>query len=469
MIKPLEIVRRLLQSRRLLRLTAFDTTTAEGRSDERHRRMLFSTLASVAAKLISISAALISVPLTLHYLGAERYGMWMTMSSFIAILSFADLGMGNGLLNLISSANGKDDRAAIQRYVSSGFGMLSLIAAVILAGFWISYSFVPWERLFNVRSPLAEAEAGPAIAVFAVCFALSIPAAIVQKVQIGLQNSFVASMWQGLGSLLALAGVLVATHLQLGLPWLVFAFVGAPLVAAIGNSLLYFTVLHPDIAPTSAGFSSSVAHSTARSGLLFLLLQVVAAASFSSDPLVISHLLGPAAVAQYSVPERMFSVIGMVIAMGLSPLWPAYGEAISRADHAWVKTAFIRSLSIAMGMAATGAFLVALAGPALLRLWVGPSIHATPLLLIGFAIWKVIESGGNSVAMLLNGAHVVRFQLIVSTITGVAVLALKFLLVKHIGIPGTVFATITGYLIFSLVPNVIKVRSILNSTPDTES
>jgi O-antigen/teichoic acid export membrane protein len=466
---PLEIVRRLLQSRRLLRLTAFDTTTAEGRSDERHRRMLFSTLASVAAKLISISVALISVPLTLHYLGAERYGMWMTMSSFIAILSFADLGMGNGLLNLISSANGKDDRAAIQRYVSSGFGMLSLIAAVILAGFWISYSFVPWERLFNVRSPLAEAEAGPAIAVFAVCFALSIPAAIVQKVQIGLQNSFVASMWQGLGSLLALAGVLVATHLQLGLPWLVLAFVGAPLVAAIGNSLLYFTVLHRDIAPTSAGFSSSVAHSTARSGLLFLLLQVVAAASFSSDPLVISHLLGPAAVAQYSVPERMFSVIGMVIAMGLSPLWPAYGEAISRADHAWVKTAFIRSLSIAMGMAATGAILVALAGPTLLRLWVGPSIHATPLLLIGFAIWKVIESGGNSVAMLLNGAHVVRFQLIVSTITGVAVLALKFLLVKHIGIPGTVFATITGYLIFSLVPNVIKVRSILNSKPDAEA
>lgn len=464
MIAVADTSRRLRRLLELVRFTPFDTATAEGRSKERHRRMLFSTLASALAKAVSISTALISVPLTLHYLGPERYGMWLTISSFITILSFADLGLGNGLLNRVAAAHGQDDRAAIKCYVSSGFGMLSFISAIILTVFAATFQIVSWQKLFNLSDHLAQSEAGPAMAVFVICFALSIPAAIVQKVQIGLQNGFLASIWQCLGSALALAGVIVATHFRLGLPWLVLAFVGAPLIAAIINSLIFFCRLQPDIAPTPKAFSVEAARHTAKTGLLFLLLQIVAAASYSSDPLIISHLLGPSAVPQYSVPERMFSLVGMVIAMGLAPLWPAYGEAISRADHDWVKKTFTRSLCISIGAASLGSAIIALAGPALLKLWVGSVIHATPALLIGLAIWKVIEAGGNSIAMFLNGAHIVRFQVIVASITGVAILSLKFYLVGIMGVAGTVWATIIGFTIFAVAPLIFRVSKIIEST-----
>ncbi len=102
-----------------LLLHSFDVSTAEGRAKERQRRVALSALASALAKVISVSTALISVPLTLHYLGAERYGMWMTMSSLVAMLGFADLGIGNGLLTSVASAHGRDDRAKIKAYVSS--------------------------------------------------------------------------------------------------------------------------------------------------------------------------------------------------------------------------------------------------------------------------------------------------------------------------------------------------------------
>lgn len=463
MIAVADIAQRLRQTLELARLSPFNTATAEGRSKERHRRMLISTLTSALAKAVSIATALISVPLTLHYLGPERYGMWLTISSFIAILSFADLGLGNGLLNRVAAAHGKDDRATIRRYVSSGFGMLSLIATVILVVFATSFRLVPWDKLFNLSDPLARSEAGPAMAVFIGCFALSIPAAIVQKVQAGLQNGFLASLWQCLGSVLALGGIIVATHFRLGLPWLVLAFVGAPLIAAILNSLVFFR-MQPDIAPSLSDFSIEAARHTAKTGLLFLLLQVVAAASYSSDPLIIAHLLGPAAVPQYSVPERMFSLVGMVIAMGLAPLWPAYGEAISRADHKWVRQTLVRSLCLSVGLAAVGSSLIAFAGPTLLRFWVGSAIHATPALLAGLAIWKVIEAGGNSIAMFLNGAHVVRFQVILSSITGAAILGLKFFLVGIMGVPGTVWATIIGFSLFAVVPLLFRVSKIVSAT-----
>ena len=185
-----------------------DVLTPEGRAQERQRRIALSALASALAKAISVSTALISVPLTLNYLGAERYGMWMTMSSLIAMLSFADLGIGNGLLTSVASAHGRDDRGEIQSYVSSAYFILSVIAIATLGLFFLCYPFVDWFRIFNVNTALAQREAAPTVAVFFTCFALSIPISIVQRVQIGLQRGFMASLWQCSASLTALVGSL---------------------------------------------------------------------------------------------------------------------------------------------------------------------------------------------------------------------------------------------------------------------
>ena len=228
------------QAAKLLQLRPFDFASEEGRAQERHRRAILSAAAAAAAKVVSIGTAFVSVPLTLHYLGVERYGMWMTMSSLIATFAFADLGIGNGVLNAVAAAHGRDDRAAIRGFVSSGFFALSAVALLLIGAFALAYPFVPWFRIFHVETALARAEAGPALAMLVGCFALAIPVGIVQRVQMGLQRGFMASLWQCAGSLFGLGGLLLAIRCEAGLPWLILAFAGAPFVAALGNSLLFF-------------------------------------------------------------------------------------------------------------------------------------------------------------------------------------------------------------------------------------
>ena len=99
------------------------------------------------------------------------------------------------------------------------------------------------------------------------------------------------------------------------------------------------------------------------------MLQVVAAVAYASDSFVIAQLLGAPAVAEYAVPERMFSLITMVLAMVLAPLWPAYGEAIARGDAAWVKRTLKRSILTAVGLAALCSFTLVLVGE-----WVIPRL-----------------------------------------------------------------------------------------------
>ena len=67
------LILRLQQIRLVMRFSAFDTTTEEGRSNERHRRILLTGLAAAFSKIVSVGTVFISIPLTLHYLGAERF------------------------------------------------------------------------------------------------------------------------------------------------------------------------------------------------------------------------------------------------------------------------------------------------------------------------------------------------------------------------------------------------------------
>ena len=279
---------------------------------------------------------LIAVPLTLHYLGTERYGMWMTISSIVAMMGFADLGMGLGLMNAISEAHGQEDRLAAERYVSSGFFMLSAVALLILVGFAAAYPFIPWQRVFNVKSQQAIQEAGPAMAVFIACFAVNLPLGVVQQIQLGYQEGFVNSLWESAGRVLGLAGLLLVIYLKAGLTWLVLAMAGAPALAWLLNSLVCIWLSPSLVASQVPELPQRQRPKSSSYRSFFFILQMGVTLIYGSDNLIITQFLGPEAVTQYAIPYQMFSLSLVIFNIVIAPLWPAYGEAIARGDIAWV-------------------------------------------------------------------------------------------------------------------------------------
>ena len=71
-------------------------------SNARNVRAVITATSSVAAKGLTGVISLLSIPLTLGYLGADRFGLWMTIASLQAIFAFADFGLGNGVLNTVA-------------------------------------------------------------------------------------------------------------------------------------------------------------------------------------------------------------------------------------------------------------------------------------------------------------------------------------------------------------------------------
>src|SRR6185437_10473641 len=154
------------------------------------------------------------------------------------------------------------------------------------------YPWFPWQKIFNVHSPQAIAEAGPAMAVFFVCFLINTPLGIVNRIQMGYQQGFANNLWTALGSILALVAIIVACKLRAGLPWLVLAMTGTPMLATLTNGVFLFGKQRPWLIPSWRFFNRDAGKRLFQIGMMFLVLQLAGGIGFSSDNIVIAQVLG---------------------------------------------------------------------------------------------------------------------------------------------------------------------------------
>jgi O-antigen/teichoic acid export membrane protein len=446
---------------RYLDLRLSQVLTPEARAEERMRRVTLSVLTLGIARFVGLVAALITVPLTVHYLGVERYGMWITISSVASFLTFADLGMGNGLLNAIAGAHARDDVRLAREYVSSAFFMLCAMAVLVCFAFMTLYPWVSWPQLFNVSSPQAKAEAGPALLVLVGCFVANVPLGIIQKIQQGYQDGFINSLWVALGNIVSLVAVLAAVHLHASLPWLLLTVTGAPIAGVLLNGVFLFGFQRPWLRPRWADFRLKSAKEILSAGLLFLAMQAGVAVSFSSDNIVAAQMIGPAAVTTLSVPGRLFSVVPAIMAMIFSALWPAYGESLTRGEVSWVKHTLRSSLGLALMISGSISLVLTVFSQAIIHVWVGSSVVPGFPLLVGLGVWTVLFSVGSALAMVLNAANAIRFQAVCWLFIATLGLVAKISMSHSLGVAGIVWANNLVYTLLGILPMVALVPRIL--------
>jgi O-antigen/teichoic acid export membrane protein len=458
---------RLWSSRRYLRLHPFDTSTPEGRSAERYRRIAWSTLLGGIGKVIAMGTGFISVSLAIGYLGSERYGMWVTMSSLVGVLGPLDLGIGLGLLTILSDANGRGDRETARRAVATSLVMLFTIGAAALLLFLATYALIPWPRLFNVHTAQAASEAGPAAAVLLTSFAIGLPLGIVGLIQLAHQSNYVSSAWAIAGNLGSLAAIVAVITLHASLPMLVLALTAVGLLAALLNGAVLFRFQWPWLRPHRADVDMKLIRPLLRVGGLFMILQIAGLAAYQLDNFVIAQIMGAESVAEYAIPLKLFSLAPTLLSFALTPLWPAYRESLARGDWAWISRTLRRSLLLAAAINIPSALFLIFAGPTVLHLWVGDKVHPTTILMLGLGVWVIVNTVNGPLAMLLNGAGAMGFQAACAILMAAGNVTISVFLVYHIGVSGAVWGSIIAQIVFVLLPSVWYVPRMLRRLPQT--
>jgi len=436
-----------------------DLASPLGRSAERHRRVALSAISSGLVWATSVVTGLVMVPVVLHYLGAERYGVFATITAIAGLVGWADLGLGNGLISEVAVAQGRDDSDSTARAVSTAFFALLGLAVVLAAGFAAVYPFVPWESIFNVSGDAASG-VGAAAAAFAVGVFLALPLGVVQRAEVGMQEMFVANVWQAMGRLLGLAGIILAVAVGASLPYLVLALAVAPALALAGNGVDLFFRRRPWLRPSLKRVERDVAGALLRIGSLFFVLQIAIAVAYESDALVLTQILGPTAVTTYSVTMRVFLVVPALANFVLAPLWPAYGEAISRGDVHWVRQTLRRAIRGGLLLTVPGAAVLALVARPFIAAWAG--VESPYLLICAAAIWVIVMTLGAVIAAFLNGARVIRAQIVAAVTMMIANLGLSIVFTHWLGVSGVIWGSIAAEGAVVVVLLVVVVPSVVS-------
>ncbi len=429
-----------------MRLTPFGVDTEYGRSQERYRLAFLTAFTSFLSKGVMMLVMVLSVQLALPYLGVERFGIWMTIASLTALLSFLDLGVGNALTNRVA----KLATSLHQKYLACSIGaglLVLLIAAFVIAIFLnLAAEFFPWQLLLKISDNSIFNETHAAIKVFAILFSINIFTSGINRIFFGLQKGYEANISSVAGSLISLFFIWMAIKLGGGIPVLLFS----SMLGSIASSLplLILLVVRKHISFRNLG--ASIAIETPyllKIGGGFFLLQIGTVAVFAADNLIIASSLGAVSVATYSVVQKLFQFVTQPFAVINSGLWPAYTSAKEHGDKLFIRKTLARSLTITILGATILSLILLVSGKAILSWWTKGEVEGGYWLIALFGLWSIIDAGANAFAMFMNGVSLIKIQ-VGGLISLIALgIPLKIYLVNAFGIE----AMLLGFSIFFLI------------------
>ena len=89
-------------------------------------------LGSGITAIISLPLSLLTVTLVLRKVSLDEYGVWVTVSTLLALAGLADVGVSTQIVRKVAAAVGAKDRAAEQAAVNEGVTVLVAMAAAVL-------------------------------------------------------------------------------------------------------------------------------------------------------------------------------------------------------------------------------------------------------------------------------------------------------------------------------------------------
>jgi len=101
------------------------------------RRLFSSQLrlnmaSGVMVTVINAVAMMVAFPIYLHFLGYERYGVWLVLGTVLSFARLGNLGIGQAVMKLVAEEHGRGDIEGIQRYVTTALALLCLSGSLIL-------------------------------------------------------------------------------------------------------------------------------------------------------------------------------------------------------------------------------------------------------------------------------------------------------------------------------------------------
>jgi O-antigen/teichoic acid export membrane protein len=413
---------------------------------ERSIKAKKNILGSFIIKICSIGISLLLVPITINYVNPSRYGIWLTLSSIVAWLSFFDIGLTQGLRNRFAEARAKNDDSIAQVYVSTTYALLAIIFVAIWVLFLIFNNFLNWSSILNVTVDMQSEVSILAVIVFSY-FCLSFVLKIITTILLADQKPAKSSLIDLLGQVFSLIFILILVKTTQGsLVKLGIALCVSPLIVLIGANLILFSGSYKKYRPVISLVQFKYAKELFNLGVIFFIIQFAGIIQYQTANIIIARNFGTVDVTSYNIVYKYFSVLNMIFTIFITPFWSASTEAYQKNDIQWIKNG-IKKYNLVNILLALAGLVMLIFSDTVYRLWLGEGKVdiAFSLSLWGFLYFNVLMYGGKYVNF-LNGISALRIQFIACILSPFLYVAIAILLIRnyHLGVYSLFIASIVA-------------------------
>ena len=413
------------------------------------RLLARNTLWNFGGLVAPLLIALVAIPILIHGMGKERFGLLGIVWMGVGYFSLFDMGLGRALTKLIAERLGRNQTSDLPEiiwtalWLMSGLGIAGAIIGMLTAEPLIVH-------LLKVPAELRD----EGVMSFRL-LAASIPIVIATAALIGTLEAHqrfatIASVRVPLG-VMTFLGPVISLHFTPSL-------VGATAIMVV-TRVVAFMIYYASAAHVSPALKHPMTitrkhiYPLLSFGGWITVSNIISPLMGYIDRFFVGAMLSLTAVAYYITPYDMLSRIQMLPQAIMGVLFPAFTTALER-ERARLPELYDRMIRIMFFLVLpimSGAFLFA---PELLQLWLGSEfrIAATPVVrwlalgwtisIIGNAAFTVLQSAGRP--DLTAKVHAVLLPVYV-------VVLLVF--TKYFGITGTAMAWCLRVLIQTIILN----------------
>ena len=423
-------------------------------SQGRKKIFLLGTASGYGTTIVSILVGLISVPISLHYFGPVRYGIWAVISSVIAYLSISNLGIPTVARALMAKAPQPFEQRTVLR--RSLFLLLISSLAILGVVLGIAHFYPGWVAVLGKIPANLQGEAAEAGIAISVLFLLNLPLTVFSAGFAGRQKVYWEQFYASLTRIANLIALILTVFLLKGNLFTLALLTG---VAGISVSIVcasHFLFTNSKLRqkfndPISEEFSTK---SIFTSGIRFLVIGIAAMVVLSTDNLVISHFLGTKMVTPYAVTFALFAVLSSIFLAVSNALWPMYGQSAGRNHWEWIQQTYnhaVRLLPILGGLLWVGGIAFA---REIINLWAGPEAYGGLLVVIALGGYAYTRSLVSSHATILAALNLTKYMVVYGWLEAAFNLGISLALVSVLGIGGVALGTFLAALmtVFWLLP-----------------
>lgn len=390
----------------------------------------------------SIVLSMLYVPLFLSCLDTTRYGIWITIMSFVNWLGFFDIGIGQGMRNLLAKSVAEGDYPSSRKIISTAYIAIATIFISIIIIFSILYPHINWYKIVNAPDNMRN-EINLIIFISILLICINFIFNLFKSILFALQKPQVTSniaLWSQAASLLVIYIFYLIGRIKSLVP-IGTILLSIPIIIILIYTICYFKSEFKLISPKINFFDKSFIKSILSLGGSFFIIQIANLFLFQSNNLIISNIINPEAVSEYYVVNKYSSLLFLAFSIITTPFWSATTEAYTKKDFKWIYETKNKLLKIFGLFVVLGAIMICIS-PIFFRLWIGDKIKIELLTVILLTIYYLLQMFSNIYLSFINGIGKIKLQLLVTIFLAALYIPISIFSGKAFGVLGIIIAGI---------------------------